>query len=132
MAKNVHPNSLANLAPVFDSEKAREAQRKSVASRKANKEARERLKLTAAELKMDVKELMAENNVTALDVLRLSMVKAVANDDMDQAIDIAKAIAEFETPKLGRVEQTNIEVKADDLTDEELDAKLKELMGQNK
>lgn len=129
MSKNVHPNSLANLAPVFDSQKAREAQKKSVAARKANKEARERLKLTAAELKMDVQELMAENNVTALDVLRLSMVKAVANDDMDQAIDIAKAIAEFETPKLGRVEQTNIEVKADDLTDEELDAKLKELMG---
>lgn len=129
MANNVHPNSLANLAPVFDSQKAREAQKKSVAARKANKEARERLKITAAELKMDVQELMAENNVTALDVLRLSMVKAVANDDMDQAIDIAKAIAEFETPKLGRVEQTNIEVKADDLTDEELDAKLKELMG---
>ena len=129
MVKNVHPNSLANLAPVFDSQKAREAQKKSVAARKANKEARERLKLTAAELKMDVQELMAENNVTALDVLRLSMVKALANDDMDQAIDIAKAIAEFETPKLGRVEQTNIEVKADDLTDEELDAKLKQLMG---
>jgi hypothetical protein len=129
MAKQMHPNSLANLAPVFDSEKAREAQRKSVASRKANKEARERLRLTAAELKLDVKELMEENNVSALDVLRLSMVKAVANDDMDQAIDIAKAIAEFETPKLGRVEQTNIEVKTDDLTDEELDAKLKQLMG---
>jgi hypothetical protein len=129
MAKQMHPNSLANLAPVFDSEKAREAQRKSVASRKANKEARERLRLTAAELKLDVKELMEENNVSALDVLRLSMIKAVANDDMDQAIDIAKAIAEFETPKLGRVEQTNIEVKTDDLTDEELDAKLKQLMG---
>jgi hypothetical protein len=109
--------------------KAREAQKKSVAARKANKEARERLKITAAELKMDVQELMAANNVSALDVLRLSMVKAVANDDMDQAIDIAKAIAEFETPKLGRVEQTNIEVKTDDLTDEELDAKLKQLMG---
>lgn len=129
MQSKVHPNSLANLAPVFDSHKAREAQKKSVASRRANKEARDRLKITAAELKMDVQELMAENNVTALDVLRLSMIKAVSNNDMDQAIDIAKAIAEFETPKLGRVEQTNIEVKTDDLTDEELDAKLKKLMG---
>lgn len=129
MQNKIHPNSLANLAPVFDSQKAREAQKKSVASRKANKEARDRLKITAAELKMDVQELMAENNVTALDVLRLSMIKAVSNNDMDQAIDIAKAIAEFETPKLGRVEQTNIEVKTDDLTDEELDAKLKKLMG---
>lgn len=129
MSNKMHPNSLANLAPVFDSVKAREAQKKSVAARKANKEARERLKITAAELKMDVQELMEANNVSALDVLRLSMVKAVANDDMDQAIDIAKAIAEFETPKLGRVEQTNIEVKTDDLSDEELDAKLKQLMG---
>lgn len=129
MSHKVHPNSLANLAPVFDSQKAREAQRKSVASRKANKEARERLRLTAAELKLDIKELMEENNVSALDVLRISMLKAVSNNDMDQAIDIAKAIAEFETPKLGRVEQTNIEVKTDDLTDEELDAKLKQLMG---
>lgn len=129
MSHKVHPNSLANLAPVFDSQKAREAQRKSVASRKANKEARERLRLTAAELKLDIKELMEENNVSALDVLRISMLKAVSNNDMDQAIDIAKAIAEFETPKLGRIEQTNIEVKTDDLTDEELDAKLKQLMG---
>lgn len=129
MSHKVHPNSLANLAPVFDSQKAREAQRKSVASRKANKEARERLRLTAAELKLDIKELMEENNVSALDVLRISMLKAVSNNDMDQAIDIAKSIAEFETPKLGRIEQTNIEVKTDDLTDEELDAKLKQLMG---
>lgn len=129
MAKGTHPNSLANLAPAFDSELARHAQKKSVAARKANKEARERLKLTAAELKMDVEDLMAENNVSALDVLRLSMVKALANDDIDQAVDIAKSIAEFETPKLGRVEQTNIEVKTNELSDEELNDKLKQLMG---
>lgn len=128
--KKMHPNSLANLklAPVFDADNAKEAQKKSVLSRKANAEARKRLQLTAAELKTDVKELMAENHVTALDVLRLSMLKAIDNDDIDQAIDIAKAIAEFETPKLGRVEQTNIEVKAEDMSDEELNAKLQELM----
>lgn len=130
MAAKMHPNSLANLklAPQFNSENAKEAQRKSVESRKANAEARKRLQLTAQELKMDVKELMAEHSVSALDVLRLAMVKAISNDDMDQAIDIAKSIAEFETPKLGRVEQTNIEVKAEDMSDEELNAKLKALM----
>lgn len=129
--KKMHPNSLANLklAPVFDADNAREAQAKSVLARKANAEARKRLQLTAQELKMDVKELMAEHQVNALDVLRLAMIKAISNDDMDQAIDIAKSIAEFETPKLGRVEQTNIEVKAEDMSDEELNKKLKELMG---
>jgi len=129
MANKVHPNSLANLAPRFNPQTAKEAQAKSVESRKANKLARERLKVTAAELKLDVDELMQENNVTALDVLRISMLKAMANNDIDAAVDIAKSIAEFETPKLGRVEQTNIEVKADELSDEELNDKLKELMG---
>lgn len=129
--KKMHPNSLANLklAPVFDADNAREAQAKSVLARKANAEARKRLQLTAQELKMDVKELMAEHQVNALDVLRLAMIKAISNDDIDQAVDIAKSIAEFETPKLGRVEQTNIEVKAEDMSDEELNKKLKELMG---
>lgn len=128
MSKKMHPNSLANLAPVFNADNARENQAKSVASRKANAEARKRLALTAAELKMDVKALMEENEVSALDVLKLSMIKAVASDDIDQAVDIAKALAEFEAPKLNRVEQRNVELKAEDLSDEELDAKLKELL----
>lgn len=127
--KKQHPNSLANLAPRFTTENAKEAQLKAAASRKLNREARERLSLTAAELKMDADQLMAVNNLTALDVMRLSMVKAIANGDTDQAVDIAKALAEFETPKLGRIEQTNIEVKAEDMSDEELDAKLKLLIG---
>tara|TARA_R110002167_G_scaffold172855_3_gene371204 strand:- start:4993 stop:5436 length:444 start_codon:yes stop_codon:yes gene_type:complete len=127
--KQQHPNSLANLAPRFTPENAKEAQLKAAAARKINREARERLSLTAAELKMDADQLMAVNNLTALDVMRLSMVKAIANGDTDQAVDIAKALAEFETPKLGRIEQTNIEVKAEDMSDEELDAKLKLLIG---
>ena len=127
--KKQHPNSLANLAPRFTTENAKEAQLKAAAARKINREARERLSLTAAELKMDADQLMAVNNLTALDVMRLSMVKAIANGDTDQAVDIAKALAEFETPKLGRIEQTNIEVKAEDMSDEELDAKLKLLIG---
>lgn len=126
----MNQKSLDNLklAKVFDSDLARQAQKKSVESRKINKEARERLRLTANELKTDIKDLMAENSVTALDVLRLSMIKAYQNNDIDQAIDIAKSIAEFETPKLGRIEQTNIEVTAEDMTDEELERRLKDLL----
>lgn len=130
MSNKMHPNSLKNLAPTFDRDTAKVAQLASAASRKANNEARKRLALTAAELKMDVKELMAENEVSALDVLKLSMIKALANDDIDQAVDIAKSLAEFEAPKLNRVEQRNIEVKTEDLSDEELDAKLKQLLGE--
>jgi len=127
-----HPNSLANLAPVFNSETAKEAQRKSVIARKANREARERLKITAKELKMDIDELMSAHNVTALDVLRLSMIKSMDAGDFDTAVDIAKSIAEFETPKLGRVEQTNVEITADDMSDEELERRLSELMPKKK
>ena len=43
--KTIHKNSLANLMPGWDSESAREAQKKGVEARKANKLAREKLKL---------------------------------------------------------------------------------------
>jgi len=130
--KKLHPNSLANLLPKFTPENAKAAQLKSVESRKANRIAREALALTAAELKMDANQLMSVNSLTALDVLRLSMVKALSRDDVDTAVDIAKALAEFETPKLGRVEQTNIEVKAEDMSDKEIEEKLTLLMGSKK
>ena len=120
------PQSLANLAPNFTKENAREMQAKAVASRKANKEAREKLQVTAAELKMDVDAVMEENDVSAIGVLKLAMVKAIQNGDMDNAADLAKTLAEFEKPKLARVESKIEEVRTDELTDEELDAKLRQ------
>ena len=45
--------------------------------------------------------------------------------DNDGAVDIFIAIAEFEKPKLARVESKVEEVKTDDLTDEELAELLK-------
>lgn len=122
-----HPNSLKNLAPSFTPESAREAQAKSVASRKANKEARERLALTAAELKLDIEAVMEANDLSAIGVLKLAMVKAISQDDFDTAAELAKTLAEFEKPKLARVDSVNTEVSTDELTDEELDAKLREL-----
>jgi len=46
-----------------------EMQKNSVISRKANREARERLKLTAAEMKVDVEELA--NDVSAVGCLKV-------------------------------------------------------------
>jgi hypothetical protein len=120
-----NPKSLENLGPKITKLNAADMQKKSVASRMANKEARERLKLTAAELKVDVDELTQE--VSAIGVLKLSMLKAVQAEDYEEASRLAAILAEFEQPKLARVDQTNTEITADELSDEELDAKLREL-----
>jgi len=59
--------------------------------------------------------------MTSVDVLKIMMFKALEKDDTDQALDIAKTLAEFEAPKLARVDQTNVELQAEDLTDAELE-----------
>ena len=122
-----HPNSLKNLSPSWTTESAREAQKKSVESRKANKEAREQLALTAAELKLDIEAVMEKNDLSSLGVLKLAMLKAIQADDYDTAADLAKTLAEFEAPKLARIESTVEEVNASDMTDEELEAALAEV-----
>ena len=121
-----NPKSLENLAPKITSvEQAREMQRNSVKARIANKEARELLKLTAAELKTEIDEVV--NDVSAIGVLRLGMIKAVQQQDFDEATRLATILAEFETPKLSRVDAINTDVSTEDLTDEELDKKLRDL-----
>jgi RecA/RadA recombinase len=121
-----NPKSLKNLAPQIDSvEKAREMQRNSVLSRKANKEARERLKLTAAEMKIDVQELTQD--VSALGALKVLLIKYMQEGEYEEAAKIATTLAEFESPKLARVDAVTTEVSADELTDEELENKLKQL-----
>ena len=121
-----NPKSLENLAPKITSvEMAREMQKNSVISRKANREARERLKLTAAEMKVDVEELTSD--VSAVGCLKVLLVKYMQEGEYDEAAKIATTLAEFETPKLARVDQTNTEISAEELSDEELNKKLREL-----
>lgn len=126
---NYNPKSLKNLRPNWDSESAKEAQKKGVETRKANKEAREKLKLTLEELKLTQDEVFAKVDVDALSVLKLAMTKAVQEDDMDEATRLATIIAEYQAPKLQRVDQTNLEVNTDSLSEEELDKMIKELSG---
>lgn len=118
------PNQLKNLKPFLTSETAKEAQLKAAASRSANRKAREALKITATDFKAFKKDVLDELNMSAVDVLRHEMLKAVTDGDSDKVIDIAKALAEFETPKLARIDQTNTELTTEDLTEEELDAAL--------
>ena len=124
-----HPNSLKNLKPAWTSESAKEAQKNSVIARKANSEARAQLKLTMNEWKKYKEEVLDETDMSSIDVLKILMMKALQDDDFDTAADLAKSLAEFEAPKLARVDQTNVEVDASEMSDEELDALLKKHAG---
>tara|TARA_R100000231_G_scaffold90037_1_gene68016 strand:+ start:616 stop:1035 length:420 start_codon:yes stop_codon:yes gene_type:complete len=121
---NMHPNSLKNLRP-FTKEGAREGQKNSVLSRKANKEAREALKVSIADWK-DLKDDLSEETPSALDVLRIAMVKAISVEDMEEATRLASILAEFEAPKLQR-QDINQVTKTSDLTDEELEQAIQEM-----
>ena len=121
---NSHPNSLKNLRP-FTREGARAGQKNSVIARKANKEAREALKVTLKDwqaLKNEVKD----DAPAALDVLKIAMTKALAAEDMDEATRLATVLAEFEAPKLQRQDITQV-TQTSDMTDEQLQKALEDM-----
>ena len=125
---DMHPNSLANLRPNWDKEAANAAREKGLEVRRANKEAREKMKMTVAEWKKWKEDVVEGNEFGALDLLRIQMLKFFEEGDVDSAVDIAKTLAEFEQPKLARVDQTNTELSHEDLSDEELNEKIKRLL----
>lgn len=116
-----NPKSLKNLYPAFsDPDKAREAQRKGVESRKANSVLRNKVKMSVNEFKRYKTEVLNEADITSVDVLKIMMFRALEREDNDAVVDIAKTLAEFEAPKLARVDQTNVEIQAEELSDDEL------------
>ena len=125
---SMNPKSLANLRPNWDSETANAAREKGLETRRANKAAREAMKMSMAEYKKWKTEVIESADVSAIDLLRIQMFKYFEEGDVDSAVDIAKSIAEFEQPKLARVDQTNHEVGNEDLSEEELDAKIRKLL----
>ena len=131
--KVMHPNSIANLAPQWGSrENAQQAQVASVAKRKANKEAREAMKMDINEWKLYKSEVLDGTDLSSIDILKILMMKALNNDDFDTAADLAKSLAEYEKPKLARIESKVEDVNANEMSDEELNAKIKEMMnGEN-
>jgi len=116
-----NPKSLANLK-VITSEIARENQKKSVEAKRINKEMREKFKLQAKNMQEVINELP---QLDALGILNLGMLKALEDDDFLLAAQLAEKIAEYQKPKLQRIDQTNINKSYENLTDEELEEELK-------
>ena len=122
-----HPNSLAALtSPPWNSETAKEAQLLGAKKRSENARKRNEIKEKLKMLKQMEKELQ-EDKIDSVEVLRLIAYEKLEEGDSDAAVEIFKSIAEFEKPKLARVESRVEEVKTDDMTDEELHARLVEL-----
>ena len=121
-----HPNSLKNLKPAWTAVDAREAQKLGVAKRKANKLAREQLKMSLESWK-GLQDELKQDGVSAVDLLKVMMMQKLDDGDHDTAIDIMKTLAEFERPKLARIESKVEEVKTNTMSDEELDARLQAL-----
>jgi len=111
----VHPNTLANLK-IITSETARENQKKSTASRLLNIELQNQFKITAKAFLKVRDELPT---ITALDVIKMAMWDAIQNDQFDDAARYAEKVAEYEQPKLQRIDQT-VTTRTEDLSDEEL------------
>ena len=116
-----NPKSLANLK-IITPEIARENQKKSVEAKRINKEMREKFKLQAKNIQEVLSELP---QLDALGILNLGMLKALEDDDFLLAAQLAEKIAEYQKPKLQRIDQTNINKSYDHLSDEELEAELK-------
>jgi len=122
-----HPNSLKNLVRAWDSESAKEAQLKGAKVRSANAKLRNELKASMKQWK-DMQDELSQNKLDSVEVLRIIAHQKLEDGDTDGAVDIFKSIAEYEKPKLARIESKVEEVKADELSDEELNAKLEELL----
>jgi hypothetical protein len=59
--------------------------------------------------------------LSSLDVLRMAVHTALAKDNFEDAARYAGMLAEFEAPKLARIEST-VTTRTENLTDEELKA----------
>ena len=122
-----HPNSLKQLKPIRSTEKAREMQLKSAASRKARNVMAKKLNKSIREWNKMKDKLDMKDAPSALDFLKFRMLELMEEGKMVEAQELAKELVEFETPKLSRVDQTNKNIDVGDLTDEELEAELIQL-----
>lgn len=121
-----HPNSLRNLTPITDPDKARELQARGAETRRANKALRESMKLSASEFKK-VRDEILPDLPDALTILKVQLAKAIAADDNDTIERLSLALAEFEAPKLQRVDQTSLNIDSAEMSEDELERKIAEL-----
>ena len=122
--KGYHPNSLKNLTPIRDSDKAREMQLKSAESRKSNNAIAKRLNKSIRDWNRMKDKLDMADAPSALEFLRFRMFELMSEGKLMEAQDLAKELVEFETPKLSRVDQTNHNYDMSEMSDEELEAEM--------
>lgn len=127
---NMHENSLKNLKPKWDKEHMQKMAQKSVETRRANKEAREQMKMTISIFK-DITDGLVDEIPNGLTVIKMSMMKAIQDNDMIEAARLATILAEYEQPKLQRTENINANLDFKDITDAELEEQLALLNGKN-
>ena len=63
-----------------------------------------------------------------MDRLKVIAAHYEEKGDIEAAVDIYKTIAEFEAPKLARMDSTNIEMGVEDITEEELNERIQRLL----
>jgi hypothetical protein len=110
----------------MDSDKAKEMQAKGAETRRQNRALREAMKLSASEFKKIRDEIIIEMP-SAIDILKVQLIKAMQVNDQDTIERLAIALAEYEQPKLQRIDQTTLTVDAGELSEEELARKIAEL-----
>lgn len=118
----VNPNSLKNLRK-FTPEGAAIGQAKGVQTKLLQKEIRDNFKLHAVEFAKIVDDIP---ELQAVDVLRMCIHLALQNNDYAEAAKLSAELAEYQRPKLSRVEQ-HVHDDTKELTDEELAAEIEKL-----
>jgi len=111
-----HPNTIAGLKSIKTTEMGQEYQRRSVVARKMNSERVAEFRAKAKLMKSYMKDLPG---TSALDVLRMAMHIALDKEDFDEAARYASMLAEYEVPKLARIEST-VTNRIEDMSDAEL------------
>jgi len=113
--------SLANLRK-FTPEGARVGQAKGVQTKMLNKEIREAFRRNAEQFAAILQDIPA---LSSLDVIRMCIHMALQENNYEDAARWAKELAEYEKPKLQRIESI-VRNNTKDLTDEELERQIKE------
>jgi len=117
----LHPNSLANLTRehqqiITTSERASELGKRSAAKRAAMRALMDQFKINAKAY-ASMKEKLPE--LTGVDVLRIAMHTALQKENFEDAARYANMLAEYEQPKLQRVDKT-VTARVVDISDEDL------------
>ena len=98
-------------------------QAKGAETRRQNKALREAMKLSASEFKKIRDDVITEMPA-AVDILKVQLVKAMQVEAQETIERLALALAEFEQPKLQRVDQTSLTIDTAELSEVELNARI--------